>query len=259
MRVMDYHFGYFRSILNIVNSYFATCRGYKLRKAKSNSIAFGHKKNTQALVVGILICLLMSGCENRVQGVYPLPNYYANGVAFGAPPGALVPTFMHLGLTAANSAVIFAAVGVAIGSAQDAKNLSERGVQVFQVGDEITIIMPSDKFFRADSPGFRYESFPAMESLAKFIKAYPDSAIRVCGFADNVSGYHYSRYVSRIQAQSVMAYLWTHAGIPWEHMRVIAAGSEDPIATNLTVRGKGQNRHIEIRLRRGYFAPMGPS
>src|SRR5579872_5198228 len=102
MRVMDYHFEYFRSILNIVHSTFATCLSYKLRKAKSN------KKNTPPLLAGILFCLILSGCENQVQGVYPLPNYYANGVAFGAPPGALVPTFMHLGLTAGNAAVIFA-------------------------------------------------------------------------------------------------------------------------------------------------------
>jgi len=253
MRVMDYHFGIFRSILNTIHSTFVACLGDKLLKAKSN------KKNTLPFVAGMLICLVMSGCENRVQGVYPLPNYYANGVAFGAPPGALVPVFMHLGLTSGDAAVIFAAVGVAIGSAQDAKNLSERGVQVYQVGDEIIIVMPSDKFFRADSPSFRYESFPAMESLAKIIKAFPYADIRICGFADNVSGYHYSRYISRVQAQSVKAYLWTHADVPWEHMRVIAVGSEYPIATNLTVRGKGQNRHVEIRLRRAYYAPMGPS
>ena len=221
MRVKDYHFRYFCSVL-------------------------------------MMTCLLMMGCQNQVQGQYTLPNYYANGAAFGAPAGGLLPTFMHLGLTSGNAAAILAAGGVAIGSRQDARNLAKSGVKIFQVGDEVTIVMPSDKFFRSDSPTFRYESYPAMESLAKLLRDIRGTSdIMICGFDDNTAGDHYSHFISRVQAQSVMAYLWTHAGIPWIKMRVIAVGQDYPVATNLTVTGKAMNRHIEIRVRKNFVGNMG--
>ena len=76
----------------------------------------------------------------------------------------------------------------------------------------------------------------------------------ISGHTDNVGGKEYQKWITKVQAQSIGAYLWSH-GIPVEHMKITAMGDEDTIATNRTVHGAAMNRRIEIHLRRAPFIP----
>ena len=112
-----------------------------------------------------------------------------------------------------------------------------------------------DALGRMDSAAFTFEpnsvslspaSRPALESLLRLLRTYPDFRVRVAGHTDNTGRPEVNLRLSRERAGAVTAALVAR-GV--DASRVIAQGygATQPIADNATAEGRARNRRIEVR------------
>jgi len=101
----------------------------------------------------------------------------------------------------------------------------------------------------------------ALADLAKNALAYPKGyVIQVAGFADSVGTASSNQVLSKERAQAVVAYLLQECSIPVG--RIVAPGAmgeSNPIASNETPSGRGENRRAEVKLlvNKGIVASSG--
>jgi outer membrane protein OmpA-like peptidoglycan-associated protein len=127
-------------------------------------------------------------------------------------------------------------------------SLREQGVQVEQVGHNVTILIPSDAAFEAGTATINEDYQSTLLNVAGFIKRFGNVQVTVTGYTDAVMEPEQAQILSRAQADSIVAYLWAH-GIPHQCMYARGSGAECPIAQNDTVAGSAKNRRVEITLR----------
>ena len=88
------------------------------------------------------------------------------------------------------------------------------------------------------------ESFPALDSLAARLTAYPGTEIEVQGFLDDRAGPR-AKALSRERAEAVVEYL-VDRGIEAIRLHAAGYGSAQPRAPNRTAEGRAMNRRIQI-------------
>ena len=204
------------------------------------------KKPLIAAVVGAFV---LAGCTTSG----PRQN---NGAAIGAALGGLIGATRpngNIGTTAIGAA-IGAGIGGAIGNSLDkqagdirsAVNNSDIGV--VNTGSELIVTMPNDILFATDSASVGGGLQRDLAALAGVLNDYPNSTIRVVGHTDNVGGAAYNQGLSRRRAAGVAAVLRQN-GVASGRLNVIGRGEDQPIASNLSVSGRQQNRRVEIIIR----------
>lgn len=203
----------------------------------------------------VFIALILTACawQQGTPSLYtprPTPIFTAVGAGTGAIAG--YTTSKTVGSTL-GGAGIGAGVGFLMGMYADSrvnmiKRLESHNVQVVILGDNVTVILPTDGCFYPGSPEIMETCEQTMTDLTTFLKSFGNVPITVTGYTDNVGSYCTLLILSRQQADAVVAYLWAH-GIPFRQMVSIGKGPCCNIATNNTVVGSAENRHIEITLR----------
>lgn len=173
------------------------------------------------------------------------------GTALGAGVGALVGGEKG----ALIGAGIGALGGAGIGGYMDmqSKELREQlvgtGVQVQNLPDgQIRLIMPSNVTFATDSAVFQPSFNPVLDSVAKILAKYDNTAVSIVGYTDNTGKAEYNNQLSLQRAQAVANYLALRE-VSQNRMSVSGMGMLNPIAPNTTEAGRAQNRRVEITLR----------
>jgi phosphate binding protein len=100
--------------------------------------------------------------------------------------------------------------------------------------------------FRAGSARLDAAGLAQVHEVGERLAGSPRSLL-VVGHADAEGGRIGNVEMSRLRAATVLAHLRA-AGIAPERLQLEAAGSEQPLATNETGEGRGQNRRVEIYL-----------
>jgi OOP family OmpA-OmpF porin len=85
-----------------------------------------------------------------------------------------------------------------------------------------------------------------LNSVADAIMATPNSRWEVGGYWDNRGAPARTRRMTQLRAAAVRSYLVSR-GVPSASIIAIGYGSRNPLADNTTVRGRAQNRRVEIR------------
>lgn len=204
----------------------------------------------------LLLTLCLAGCSfertcEDVPGSLDTTSkhltYSATGVALGALTGATIGSMTHLG--PAGGAAIGGVAGGALGYHIASQALAKYQIQWIQLGDEVTVLVPTDKFFEPGSATLLPCAFPALNELAGQLKHYNKTPMCVIGHTDNLGDECYSLWLSRMRARSLTAYLWAH-GIPSACMHPKGEGQYNPVANFQTVKGMRLNRYISISFRR---------
>jgi len=202
-------------------------------------------------VFNLTACAFNSG---RVPGSLSTPNDVAAHTVAGVVVGGVVGRIAKNSIgSIATGAVVGGVVGTVVGiySERPAKyigKLTEQGIQVVQLGDNVTVILPSDQCFEQGTATITYACEPIMQNLAALFKLYDNAPITITGYTDDVGEPSQARLLTYYQADSVLTYLWAH-GIPFRQMTAIGKGADCNVATNDTVAGSAANRHIEIAVR----------
>lgn len=100
--------------------------------------------------------------------------------------------------------------------------------------------------FDTDRADPRPDSRPAIEEIAKYLRANPQVAVIVVGHTDSQGGFDYNVDLSRRRAAAVVAILTREFGIAPARLTAFGAGMAAPVASNDTAEGKAQNRRVEV-------------
>ncbi|MBK6849470.1 MAG: OmpA family protein [Proteobacteria bacterium] len=90
-------------------------------------------------------------------------------------------------------------------------------------------------------------SAPQLDAAVKVLLAYPTLRLRIRGHTDSTGTRQANLTLSRERAEAVRDYLSQH-GVAADRLVAEGVGSEEPVALNLTPRGRSRNRRIEFRI-----------
>ncbi len=202
--------------------------------------------NKPLILLGALS--LLAGCASQTS--QPMPSSArAQGAVIGAVGGAMLGS---LSSTAPIGAVIGGIAGGAI-SDYFAHNhtlvtqLAAQGVQIQQVGQQVRLLLPADRFFQANSPAYNTYYYPVLDQIALLLTKYPKISVQIAGYTDNVGSWQRNLALSKARAQRIASYLWDK-GMDARFVYAAGFGEQQPIADNSTSRGRASNRRIEITL-----------
>ena len=99
--------------------------------------------------------------------------------------------------------------------------------------------------FESGSTQITTESEQTLRDLTAILNAYPAYRVRLEGHTDNVGDRQSNKVLSEKRAETIRAYLQTHA-ILNDRMETAGWGEERPIAPNDTPEGRAQNRRLEM-------------
>ena len=126
------------------------------------------------------------------------------------------------------------------------------GVKIYQYGETVRLVLPSDRFFAPRSANLNDESNGVLNVMGKYIRSYKTVDISVTGYSDNraiVSApKNFQDALTARQAQAITSELWD-LGINTRLLYAVGKGNDDPVAWNGSSEGRSINRRVEISFR----------
>lgn len=104
-------------------------------------------------------------------------------------------------------------------------------------------------YFDFDSANLNEKSMAQIEAMTAVLKAYPNSAIKIGGYTDNVGDPNYNLKLSTERAGRVVKELIAR-GIAPDRLEWEGYGQEHPQADNATEEGRAKNRRTAVSVRR---------
>jgi OOP family OmpA-OmpF porin len=90
------------------------------------------------------------------------------------------------------------------------------------------------------------ESLPALQEIAKLLKANPNLKLYVVGHTDNTGAFDANMKLSMERSAAVVNALVSQHGIAAAGLKACGDGPTAPVATNDTEEGKALNRRVEL-------------
>ena len=187
-----------------------------------------------------------AGCARHAQ----------RGLVIGAAGGAVAGGIIgKVAGSTAKGAIIGAAVGGAagaiIGDQMDRQTAelkqSVKGAKVERVGEGIQVTFASGLLYDFDSDAVKPESRANLRELANSLEKHPDSDLLILGHTDSVGTAEYNKRLSVQRADAAAEYLISQ-GVRRSRVGTGGLGEEEPVASNDTEPGRGQNRRVEVAI-----------
>lgn len=137
------------------------------------------------------------------------------------------------------------------------RELHKEGVGVIEFGSTLTLILPTDCFFRGTTTQVKEHRKHTLRRIARLIKTYPGVPIYISGHTDKVYTRNQQQRNSFYYAQAVAGYMWNH-GISPQQLKVIPDGSLVNVSTNKNPEGAADNRRVEIYIGLKQQTPITP-
>ncbi|MES1986728.1 MAG: OmpA family protein [Pseudomonadota bacterium] len=193
---------------------------------------------------------MFSGSSTSTADVNSPTKSTLTGGIIGAGAGAAVGSALA---TPAIGAVIGGVAGGAIGNFIGKnqtllQQIEASGVRVFQVGDEVRLVLRADQFFVAGTPQLNPHSTATLDSIVTLLNRYPNASMRVAAYTDSSGSPERNFALSKQWAQSIAKYFWSH-GIDTRVLYAVGEGACSYVASNRTAEGRSANRRIEISFR----------
>ncbi len=121
------------------------------------------------------------------------------------------------------------------------------GAEVDRIGEGIAVTFASGILFPFDSEAVLPAGRENLRQLAQSLQNYPGTEVLIVGHTDSVGADDYNMRLSYRRAEAARQYLVSQ-GVPAARVRVEGRGEMEPIASNETEAGRGQNRRVEIAI-----------
>jgi len=206
-------------------------------------------------ITAVMIIAALTGCarQNATTGEEETSTATKSAIG-GAIAGALIGAATGKKNAAIYGAVGGAAIGGGIGHYFDRQEealrqeLTDSGVQVKRVGEsELQLIMAKGIGFQTGGRNLSGDIYSSLNSVAKILNEYPESALRIVGHTDSVGSAESNFTLSEDRAESVSAYL-SKRGIKSGRLSTRGYGERRPVASNDTKQGRAANRRVEISI-----------
>jgi len=186
--------------------------------------------------------------ENNPVDAYQNSNQVARGAIVGGIAGGVTGLATSgLGILpgAAGGAFVGSVLGAYVNNQTNLMDqLENRGVKTVVLGDQILIVMSSDRIFHAFSPNIRLQAYSTLDMVAQFINKFTSMSVKVSAFTNKSLPCAIAQAVTQQQANAVMKYLWGRV-----NTRLLTAqgyGGTHLVESNALV--WGDNYRIEITL-----------
>ncbi|NER15768.1 DUF5723 family protein [Spongiivirga citrea] len=101
--------------------------------------------------------------------------------------------------------------------------------------------------FDPDKSSFKNESFTVLQEMTAVMKQYPSARFRLEGHTDSRGEEAMNQRLSELRVNAVRDYLIKN-GIDASRLEAVGLGEKFPVATNMYMAGRKQNRRVEIKL-----------
>lgn len=198
------------------------------------------KHYLQGMIVSLLSIALVACSSPHSQ--------IAGGTAVGAASGAIVG--QALGGNGVLGAIVGGGVGYVISSkqARAINNIERFQGHVFQYGDQIKIIIPTQDLYEKGSAEFTPKADAIMNDLAALLMPYRNKPISIHAYSDNLKAQKNSMSLTTSQAQGLANRLWQKGFNP-ENLNVMGMGKQSPVSNNWSEKGRSLNRRLEITVK----------
>lgn len=206
-------------------------------------------KKSFMLCLTVILIMSLAACT-KISTLLVQHDTMAKHAIVGAVGGGVIGSATSVG-TATGMAIGGAAgglVGLIIERHQSlVQRLTAHGIQIVQMGDNVKLILPTDRFFHKGTPRLNASYSPVLTDVIILLNSFEKIDVRVIGFTDNVGSYQRNLALSRQQAQNLAHAMWDR-GLDARVLYSEGCGEDYPIAGNATARGRAKNRRIEISL-----------
>jgi outer membrane protein OmpA-like peptidoglycan-associated protein len=104
-------------------------------------------------------------------------------------------------------------------------------------------------FFDFGKSDIKPESAPALQEIAKLLKAEADIKVWVVGHTDYIGSAETNAALSSARAAAVVKALVQDHGLDGKRLSSYGNGPYAPVATNATEEGRAKNRRVELVVR----------
>ena len=92
----------------------------------------------------------------------------------------------------------------------------------------------------------RGENYPVLGKVANVIKGFNNPSVVVEGHTDSDGSKEQNNRLSAERSKTVSNYFISSGAIEPEKIKTVGFGSERPLASNKTAKGKAQNRRVDV-------------
>src|SRR5690606_35241217 len=111
----------------------------------------------------------------------------------------------------------------------------------------LVLNMPGNVTFNHDSADLQPQFFQVLDSVAKVLKEYESTVVRVDGHTDSTGSRAYNQTLSARLSSTVASYLHQR-GVREQRFIATGFGPDRPVDSNDTAEGRQANRRVEITL-----------
>ena len=202
---------------------------------------------TRKAVPPILAISLLTGCAGVQQNDWP--TCAAVGGVGGAALGAIESSSWAGGGALVGAGMAAAYCWVHGAQAEEVAAVEEPVLEEVRVVEEP--VMPEsvrvelDVKFDFDKAKVKEESYGDIESLANFMKQYPQTTTVVGGHTDSIGTDDYNQNLSERRANAVREVLVNQFGVDGERVDAVGYGESSPVVDNAIAADRAINRRVE--------------
>lgn len=101
-------------------------------------------------------------------------------------------------------------------------------------------------YFDTDKATLKPDSRPALQEIAKLMKAQPKLKLLVVGHTDNIGDLKYNANLSEQRARAVVQALASEHAVEASRLSAAGVGMYAPVASNRSEEGRRKNRRVEL-------------
>lgn len=169
------------------------------------------------------------------------------GGAAGAAVGAVTTSVGFLPGLAVGT-VFGASYGAYIDSETTlADQISNRAVNIIELGDQIMIVMPSSRLFDGQSDKIKPTAYTTLNLVATYINSHITELVKISAYTDDIGTPGRNLALTRMQAKNIEKYL-AAAGVNTRLLYSEGYGGTNLISQNSAEWGTSDNYRVEITM-----------
>lgn len=187
--------------------------------------------------------------DGSVADTYDNMSQSSKGAIIGGVAGAAAGGLIH-GVGAIPGLAVGAILGGAYGAYIDSNTslldqLDNRGVKVIVLGDQVMLVLRSNRVFNAMTPQIRPGAYSTLDLVSAYLNKMTTMTIKVAAYTNTGGSERINCSLSKEQAESIVRYLWARK----TNTRMLTAagmGSADPVTKSASEWDDGWNYRVEI-------------
>jgi len=205
-------------------------------------------------LTAIILCVFLLGA-----GCAAPQTKQEKGTTYGAAGGAVTGAVLGQAIGGDTKGTLIGAAVGGVGGSAVGKRMDEQeremrealaaseAAAVSREGNLLAVTFKGDVTFDTNSTEIRPGLYAEITRVARILKQYPDTLVRVEGHTDSVGTDAYNIDLSMRRANSVRTLL-VREGVSGDRMQAVGYGESTPVATNDTGAGRQMNRRVEIKI-----------